>query len=531
MMELFADGAGMDLRQYQKDAVEATMPALENGDKPLIIMATGTGKTVVFSEIIRRYLECNKKSLVIAHREELLNQAQKKIGAHTGHTASIEMATDYGDKRSMVVVGSVPTLRERRLERFSKHHFDLIVTDEAHHAPAISYRKIFNYFDQASLLGVTATPDRADAKSLGKVFNKIAYEYPLHRAIKDGFLCPILGRRIKDFSIDLSAIKITAGDFSISELEKKIEEYLAPLAKSIKAETEGISTLVYMPDVRSSALMAEALNAIGLKADFISGATEKSDRRQTLYHFSTGNITHLVSCNVLTEGFDEPRVEAIAMCRPTGSRSLYAQIVGRGTRLYPGKKFLKLVEFTFNSERLKLVTAYELFSTLGYGERVQAKAVKIGERQEYEDFLNNVETAKTQHEDLPRLMEEALKKTKDYSFATFDPVGVGDMLGIDISGEFDITYNGRKLEGQATDKQRDLLSRYGVVGEMSKAQASALLERLLALARPSTGRASESQKFFLIQNGYRDTANLSMAMASALIAEIKMKDKFTGVVF
>lgn len=536
-MELYGAGAGMELRQYQKDAAAASIEALDAGEKPLLIMATGTGKTIVFSEIVRQYIQQNRKALILAHREELIDQAQNKIGAHTGHTATKEMASDYCDKRSLVVVGSVPTLRKKRLDRFSQNHFDLIVVDEAHHATSPSYKTIFKHFLQAGLIGVTATPDRADQKSLGSIFTKVAYEYPLHKAVKDGYLVRIVGRRIRDFDIDLSSIKIIAGDFSVSELEKKIEEYLAPLAKAIKDESEGLSTLVYMPDVRSSALMAEALNAIGIPADFISGATDKGDRRQALYRFHAGKITHMVSCNVLTEGFDEPRVQAIAMCRPTGSRTLYAQIVGRGTRLYPGKDHLKLIEFTFNSDRLKLVTAYELFSTMGFGERVQQKAAKNGAAQDYEDFMNNLETAKTEHESLKGLMESALKTTKTYGFETFDPLGIGDIVGLDLSGEFDISFEGRKLIGNETDKQRDLLMRYGVVGELSKAQASALIARLMALAKPMSGMngkpllANESQKLFLRSNGYEQTEGLTASMATVLINMTKERDSYSNVVF
>jgi len=517
----------LEPRAYQKEAVEKTLEALHAGERPLVIMATGTGKTVVSSLIISSMIGAKKRSLYCAHRDELINQAKRSIQTWADYTSSVEMANEYADRHRLSIIASVPTLRGRRLEQFPERHFDLGIVDEAHHATAASYRNIIKRFDSAMWMGQTATPDRADQNGLGSIFSTVSYEYPLHKAIKDGHLVPIIGRRIRDFDIDLSQVKINAGDFSPRELEEKVCEYITPIAKAIKKETEGMSTLIFMPDVRSSALMAEVLNSMGMKADFVSGGTEKAERRQTLYRFHSGELTHLASCNVFLEGFDEPRIQAIVMCRPTSSRVLYTQAVGRGTRLFDGKKHLLLVEFTYNSEKLRLVSAYELFSTLGYGEKIQAKAIRTGEKQDYEDFLQNIETEKTRHDQIPELVKGALHRSKDYAFDSFDPIGLGDLVGVDISGEFDIYYQGRKLQGHVTEKQMELLCRYGVsqeeVGKLTRASASVLLDKLMERTRPMIGLATEAQLNFLERLGAPINRNSPMpkAMASLLIDAYK----------
>lgn len=515
MQELYEDKK--NLRPYQEVAVERSMALLAEGKKSLLIMATGTGKTIVFSEIIRRMKD--RRSLVIAHREELIDQAIDKISKQTGYRPGKEKAHEAADLQDRVVVGSVQSMQNSRLARWPRAHFGLVVIDEAHHTTAKSYRNLIGHFEASNLLGVTATPDRADSKQLGEIYTDIAFQYPLHQAIKDGYLCRIVGRRVRDFNINLSDLKIVAGDFQEGDLAKVLGEYIAPLAHSIKEETHDRKTLVFMPNVDSSRLMSDTLVALGLKSAWISGGTDTNERRDILYRFSRGMITHVVSCNVLLEGFDEPSVDAIVMLRPTGSRAIYAQAVGRGTRLHPGKDHLRLVEFTFNSDRLKLVTAYELFSSQGLGERVQAHARKKGEGQVEEDFMANMEEAHDSIYKLDSIIERL--PVKSYGFIEFDPMAFSDLLGVDLSGEFDIHYKGRKLEGPITEKQRDLLARYNISGldNLDKAQASAMISAIFDKGfQPIVGMATDKQLSYLRRLGLpiRDDA-VTKAQASALI--------------
>jgi len=396
-----------------------------------------------------------------------------------------------------------------------------MIIDEAHHSISATYRNIINHFDKSSLLGITATADRADDKQLGNIYTKVAYEYPLHKAINDGFLVKIVGRRCNDFTINLSKLKITAGDFQDDELAGAIAEYITPIAENVRKQTEGKQTLCFLPNVYSSKLMAEELCKLGVKAGYISGATDKELRRHTLYEFKQGIITHLCSCNVLLEGYDEPKVSAIVMLRPTGSRTVYAQAIGRGTRLHPGKKELLLVEFTYNSDKLRLVTAYELFSTMGFGDNVQKRAQKTAEGSEEEDFMENLEKA---HEKEYNPIEIVRRMTiPQWGFTAFDPLEVGKLINVDLSGEFDIHYEGRKLEGAATEKQKEILKRYGINSEsLSKAQASVLISEFFKRGvSPMIGIATEAQLRLLARLGYTSPGDLMKGQAAFLINELK----------
>jgi superfamily II DNA or RNA helicase len=513
-----------ELRYYQSEATLAVMDAWSKGEIPLLTMATGTGKTIVMAELARIIHAGNGKTLIGAHREELVRQAQDKIGSHVGYTPAIEMAGEWADSRARIVIGSIQTMQRQRLGRWKPDYFSHFFIDEAHHAVCTSYKNMIKHFESAKLLGVTATADRSDDKQLGNIFTKVAYDYPLHKAIKDGYLVPIKGRRCKDFSIDLSGLKITAGDFSDEELGEAIEKYIDPIAKNVIEQTAGMSTLCFCPNVDSSRLLAESLQRQGIEAGYISGNTDKELRRDTLYRFHTGIITHLCSCNVLLEGYDEPRTQAIVMLRPTGSRTVYAQAIGRGTRLHAGKDSLLLVEFTYNSSKLKLVTAYELFSTMGYGERVQEHAIKLAEKDGGdEDFLELVEKAHKEQYD-KRLAIERMILPK-WGFVEFDPLELGTVFGVDISGEFDISYKGFKLTGPATEKQRDLLQRYGVsnLDKLDKAQASVLISSFMDRGiYPTPGFATISQQELLVKLGFVGQVDtIKKAQASFLIDELR----------
>jgi len=521
-MELFAVAERKTLRSYQHQACDAVEEAWEAGKKPLITMATGTGKTIIFAELVRRELERGKRSLVLAHREELVDQAIDKISGHAGYTPDKEMASNWAALTSKVVIGSVPTMQRVRLGRWAPNHFDMLTVDEAHHVVSKTYRNILDHFTEAHILGVTATADRADDRQLGDVFDVVAYDYPLHKAINEGYLVKIIGKRCKDFSIDLSQLKVVAGDFMDNDLAEVIEKYIAPIAHNVQKETAGIPTLCFLPNVESSRIMAEELNKIGVKAGYISGAMNKDDRRNTLYNYKAGNITHLCSCNVLLEGYDEPKTAAIVMLRPTGSRTVFAQAVGRGTRLYPGKEELLLVEFTFNSEKLRLVTAYELFSSMGYGASVQERAAKKAAANEEEDFMANLQKAHEEQYNTRDIIKRMAVPT--WGFVEFDPLEIGNLMNIDIEKEFDVSYKGRRLEGPATHKQLEMLSRYGIakLDTLDKAQASVLIDSFMSKGiYPSTGYASESQKLLLVRLGFKDVENLKKAQASLLINELK----------
>jgi len=509
------------LREHQEEAVFETLKAIDEGENPLVIMATGTGKTIVSAEINRALISANKKTLFLAHTEELVNQAINKFYQQAEIDAGKEKAEYSAHHGHKCVVGSVQTMKGKRLEKWAKGQFDVITTDEAHHSLASTYKKIYSHFDNAQLIGLTATPDRRKKKeNLGSIYSKISYEYPLHKAIKDCYLSPIVGEKINDFTIDLNDIKISHGDFNENALAGKIEKYLLPIGKAIVEKTADKKTLIFCPNVASSNMMAKVLRELGLDAEYLYGGHDKIERPEILYRFSSGQTSHLCSCSILTEGYDEPSIEAIVMLRFTTSRSLYSQMIGRGTRLYPGKESLYLLEFTANSDTHELVTPYELFSTMGFGERVRNKALSVSKDGPI-DFLSVLEES---NEDV-YLIKNIIDRTvvEDFGYTKFDPVGIGDFFNVDITGEFDVYYQGRKLEGQITQKQAQLLNRYGITitGDMDKAKASRLIDSLFqAKIFPSDGEATRSQQVFLQRHGY-DIQGMKKGQATLLISMLK----------
>lgn len=511
-------------REYQKEAYEASINAIENGKHPLIIMATGTGKTAVATMLIKEMIERGSKSLFLAHRDTLIEQAIQTIETFTPYACSKEKASDWADLKSKSVVGSVQTISGKRMKRWPTDHFSLITTDEAHHAVSDSYMEIYNYFTDFHHLGLTATPDRADEKELSQLWDEITYQYPLDRAIKDGHLSRIKGLKVADFSIDLKNLRIRYGDYSDKDLEEVIAKYMGPIAKSVIEITGGKKTLLFLPTVESSRIMAETLTASGVKADFVAGVRGDGNS-EVLYKFMQKSITHLCSCSLLTEGFDEPSIEAIVMLRPTASRTLYAQMVGRGTRLAPGKEGLLLVEFTFNSDRLRLVSPYEMFANRKFSDKVVREAEKSSSSTDYADYLTLLEEAdKRVHEIQYMLNDLVIKK---FDFVEFDPFALGDILDTDLRGEFDYTYKGRTLSGPITPKQSELLGRYGITDteHLDKAQASMLIDSLFQHKfLPLQGEASSKQIWFLKKNGV-EAEGMTKAQASLLISTIKEKKK------
>ncbi len=508
----------MKLRYYQEEADKAIIAELIAGNNPLLLMATGTGKTVVFTTTAKRCVEFGMKVLILAHTEELVDQAIEKSHMVTGIYPDKEKAQHKASRSSQIVVGSVQTMQGKRLEKWPRDHFQLIIIDESHHSVAQTYQNIIKYFTKYSLLGVTATGDRADDKELSTVFNSIAYEYPLQKAIKEGYLAKIIGYRVKDLDIDLTELRVSGKDYTDKQLGEVMMKYIIPLGNSINKITADKKTMIFMPDVKSAAVMAEQLQRVGLDADYLSG-DRRQERGNILYKFKTGQTSHLVSCNILLEGFDEPTVEAIVVCRPTASRPLYCQLVGRGTRLSEGKESLLLVEFTYNSSNLKLVQPFELFATREFPEKLRDSLDSTtGEEL---DLLAILEAAKLEWEKPENLTNRLM--TKEYGFEQFDPFSVAELMDEDISGEFDITYQGKVLAGTITPKQIEILNRYGVAwSSLDKAQASKLIDTYSKNGYvPMFDKATKGQKYFLTTSGYKYDSHLMKAQASVLIDMVK----------
>lgn len=347
------------LRPYQEEAIAAIDRELGSARRStLLVLPTGCGKTVVFADLARQYVARQQRVLVLAHRGELLEQAQAKLHSAGVALAAIEQADRRASREHDVVIASVQTLAGMRMRKFPVGHFSLIIVDEAHHAAARSYRNILDYFASAKLLGVTATPDRGDGKALGKIFESVAFTYEMRRAIADGFLSPLVARRIEVDKLDLSDIRTHHGDFDQNELSKLLneDENLLGVVKPLLEQAGDRKTLVFGVDVAHARALADTINAFKPgKAIALDGTAKPEERRAVLSLFRKGAFQYLCNCALFTEGFDEPDIACVALARPTQSRALYTQMLGRGTRLAPGKKNCLVLDFVGNSGKHKLV--------------------------------------------------------------------------------------------------------------------------------------------------------------------------------
>ena len=346
----------MELRPYQQEAKNSIFEQWENGTKKtLLVLPTGCGKTIVFAKVTEQCVQNGDRVLILAHRGELLEQATDKIRKSTG----LGCATEKAEESSLgswyrITVGSVQSMmREKRLNRFPEDYFDTIIVDEAHHCISDSYQRVLRHFPEARVLGVTATPDRGDMKNLGTVFESLAYEYSLPKAIKEGYLSPIKAVTIP-LTMDLTGVGTQGGDFKAGDLGTALDPYLKNIAEEMKKYCADKKTVVFLPLVKTSQKFRDILNESGFRAAEVNGNSQ--DRAEILEDFEHDKYNVLCNSMLLTEGWDCPSVDCIVVLRPTKVRSLYCQMVGRGTRLSPetGKDHLLLLDFLWHTERHEL---------------------------------------------------------------------------------------------------------------------------------------------------------------------------------
>lgn len=336
------------LRPYQMAAisrVKQTWRCMDyENNSALIVLPTGTGKTMVFSEITRQELERDGKVLILAHRNTLLTQAQDKLKRF-----GIDSQIEKGKKKpeGCVIISTVQTYsKDAKLSQYEKDEYSLIIIDEAHHAAANTYKKIIDYFCYAKLLGVTATPERSDDRQIEKIFKNTCSEYTMTQAIRDGWLCPISVYQCP-VEIDLSEVKKAAGDYVSSSLGLCLNDYLEKIADEIKLLSEQRKILIFLPLVDTAEKMNNILLSRGIRSNYVAGCRKESD--EILKDFENGIYDVICNAMLLTEGYDCPSVDCIVNLRPTHSKTLYTQIVGRGTRLSPQtqKRDLLVVDFLY----------------------------------------------------------------------------------------------------------------------------------------------------------------------------------------
>lgn len=294
---------------------------------------------------------------------------------------------------------------EKRLNQFPNDYFNTIIIDEAHHCISDSYQKVLRHFPDAEVLGVTATPDRGDMQNLGTVFESLAYEYTLPKAIKEGYLSPIKAVTIP-LKIDMSAVGVQAGDFKSGDIATALDPYLESIAEEMEKYCSNKKTVVFLPLVKTSQKFRDILNNHGFKAAEVNG--DSKDRAEILEAFDKDQYNVLCNSMLLTEGWDCPSVDCIVVLRPTKVRSLYCQMVGRGTRLSPetNKDHLLLLDFLWHTERHELCHPASLIC-----ESAEV-AQKMTENMEKDAgcVIDIEEAEKTASEDVVAQREEALAK-------------------------------------------------------------------------------------------------------------------------
>ncbi|MDW8725830.1 DEAD/DEAH box helicase [Streptococcus suis] len=508
----------MQLRDYQEEARGAVQQEWQSGRKrTLLVLPTGCGKTIVFSKIIEDRVRMGERVLVLAHRSELLEQASDKLMTATGLGTALEKAesTSIGSW-FRVVVGSVQTLqREKRLSQFPPNYFDTIIIDEAHHAISDGYQRVLQHFDDSNVLGVTATPDRGDKRNLGQYFDSLAYEYSLVQAIKSGYLSKITAVTIP-LTLDLSSVSMQSGDFKASDLGTALDPYLEQIADEMVEQCADRKTVVFLPLVKTSQKFRDILNAKGFRAAEVNG--ESKDRAEVLEDFDKDKYNVLCNSMLLTEGWDCPSVDCVVVLRPTKVRALYSQMVGRGTRLFPGKENLLLLDFLWHTERHELCRPAHLIAGT---EEVAKKMVENMEEEagalfDIEELeVKSAEDVVAQREEaLAKQLEEMRKRKRklvdplqfEMSIHAEDLVDYVPEFGIDMT--------------PPTEKQLQALEKFGIftdeIGNFGK--ASKLLDRLNK--RRDAGLTTPKQIRFLEQRGFKSVGMWSFEAASNMIDRI-----------
>ncbi len=435
------------LRPYQEETKRAVALKLATHHSTLVEMATGLGKTVIGAFIVDDW---PGRCLWIAHRDELIRQAADAIHDITGHPVAIEMGRERAEDElfgTKVTVASIQTLsRAKRRDRFHPDHFSLVVIDEGHHAAAVTYREVLDYFSSAKRLFITATPKRHDKVGMGAICESVAYQYGIQPAIEDGWLVPVKQTVVKVEGLDFSRARTVAEDFNEADLEKILLEE-EPLHKMVSSAYELIGNrqaLWFCVTVTHAKATAAVLARYAGEETvrFLSGDTPKEDRRHVVDEYKKGRIQHMLNCALFLEGFDAPSTSVIVMGRPTKSLSLYTQVLGRGTRPLPGiiegvahaaerkqaiamseKPWMNVIDYAGNAGRHQIVQAVDVLGgkhdlpTRDYAREILAEektAAEIG------DILERAALEMTLEEEENRRREKITAKA-EYQTYDVDP--------------------------------------------------------------------------------------------------------------
>jgi superfamily II DNA or RNA helicase len=499
----------MKPRPYQAKALECIQSAFKEFKRLLAVLPTGSGKTIIFAWLAQ--LIQPKRTLILCHREELINQARDKIWATTGIVPEIEKAEQKASVYAPIVVASVQTMI-RRLDRWPSNHFHLVVADEAHHAISESWQGVLSHFE-AHVLGCTATPDRGDKRTLAEYFESVAIDVPLIELIKERFLCPITIKSLP-LKIDLSKVRLLAGDFNDKQLGHILEPYLDDIAWSIRKHASFRKVLAFLPLIATSHKFVDACRNVGLVAQHVDGGSP--DRQEILARYAAGEFDVLSNAMLLTEGYDDPTIDCVVVLRPTRSRPLFAQMVGRGTRIHETKDNLLLLDFLWLHEKHRIVHPADLLAKEREdADRATDMAAGAGEERDLVDLYRDAvaEREATLRERLERL---AKRKAKYISAEQF-------CMSHDNFEAADYQPTMHWETQSVTEKQAKYLEEANIDIETvrGRGHASVLLD--MVFQDKDLELASHKQRWAMYQRGHPDPWKATKSEARQFFADVNRK--------
>lgn len=497
----------------------------------LACMATGTGKTVLFSSLAADEAARGGKVLILAHTDELIDQAIAKFTGSTGMKAAKEKAHSYASRWDKVVVGSVQTMCGlARLSSWTEKHFSLVIVDEAHRSLAASYQTILKKFctvGGAKCVGVTATADRGDKRALGDWYQRVACDYGLLKAVRDGWLVRPMVKTMP-LSIDLRGVHKTntsdGSDLDRAEVGKRLVPIMAAIASAIKAQIGAKKILLFLPSVETATMLSDALNAAGVSANWVCGDKKIcGDRGQRVADHKAGKFQALCNMAVLTEGYDDDTIDYICCLRATTIRSLYCQIIGRGTR--PHNSIVQALNRAANAwDRLQIIKGsckphltildflylYEKHDLCRPASLLTEDVRVVGMTALDGDLI---EAEAKAERDLLAKLEKDLRKNANRKATVVDPLAIGaslhDLALTDYQPE-----NARD-ERPVTDKQRAFLASQAVDASKVKFGGHANLLIGKILQRQKLGLTTIRQLNFFGRLGI-DVSGMTIKAASAL---------------
>lgn len=539
--EEFSEPA-ITLRDYQVECLAAIEEGWKKYSRLLAVLSTGAGKTIIFAQVAKREVEAGGRVLILAHTDELLEQAIDKIFRSTGLEADKEKADNFASPHAKIVVASIQTIsRTNRLTAFADDHFSLVICDETHRALAKSYQKALAFYHfgahslddgwklpppevpyqhKARVLGVTATPNRSDRRSLGEFYQNCCFEFGLLEACREGYLVRPIVRNIP-LKLDLRGVKKTAGDYDVHQVVDRITPFLDLIATHIANEARNLKTVVFTPSVDTARLCAEALVRHGIDASFVSGqCPDRSEKLETFH--AKGNGSAICNAMILTEGWDHPEASCICVLRPTKIQSLYTQCIGRGTRTLPGvidglrtreerlaaiarsaKKQVLILDFLWLTDSVDLISPVDLVATTP---ELKKAMLKKGET----DLLKAEEEAQ---KDLLKSLEKAAKKHEHRQPRTIDPIAWAVSLGDAVLDNY--TPETTADSQPASKQELDFILDAGL--DTSKIKTSGHAQRVInrIVDRDKLGLATVKQLTFLKNLGIPEEVAVQMRKGQA----------------